>query len=167
MSDPGFPGRISQRKRKGEQVWWEREKVELGQCEEKDWYIKIIIIIKLISDRILNLPHSSLCCSPKLVSAPRPLSSNADFGLSFQPTHYQIPSLYCSYETNSSPYLLLQPIRKEVIHLEPYVVLYHDFVSDSEAQKIKGLAAPWVSVPKACPELPFVSSHTWSSWVWE
>lgn len=47
-------------------------------------------------------------------------------------------------------------MRKEVIHLEPYVVLYHDFVSDLEAQKIRGLAEPWVSVPKALPELPFV-----------
>ncbi|XP_027629950.1 prolyl 4-hydroxylase subunit alpha-3 isoform X1 [Tupaia chinensis] len=62
----------------------------------------------------------------------------------FQPTHYQIPSLYCSYETNSSPYLLLQPVRKELIHLEPYIALYHDFVSDSEAQKIRALAEPWL-----------------------
>uniref|UniRef100_A0A2K6ENN6 Prolyl 4-hydroxylase subunit alpha 3 n=1 Tax=Propithecus coquereli TaxID=379532 RepID=A0A2K6ENN6_PROCO len=66
--------------------------------------------------------------------------------LGSQPTHYQIPSLYCSYETNSSPYLLLQPVRKEVIHLEPYVALYHDFVSDSEAQKIRELAEPWVII---------------------
>ncbi|KFO24029.1 Prolyl 4-hydroxylase subunit alpha-3 [Fukomys damarensis] len=66
--------------------------------------------------------------------------------LGSQPIHYQIPSLYCSYETNSSPYLLLQPVRKEVIHLEPYVALYHDFVSDSEAQKIRELAEPWVSL---------------------
>lgn len=73
--------------------------------------------------------------------------------LSFQPTHYQIPSLYCSYETNSSPYLLLQPARKEVIHLRPLVALYHDFVSDEEAQKIRELAEPWVSIPKypLCP----------------
>ncbi|XP_020845242.1 prolyl 4-hydroxylase subunit alpha-3 [Phascolarctos cinereus] len=64
--------------------------------------------------------------------------------LGSQPTHYQIPSLYCAYETNASPYLLLQPVRKEVLHLEPYIVLYHDFVSDSEAQKIRGFAAPWL-----------------------
>ncbi|XP_075402382.1 prolyl 4-hydroxylase subunit alpha-3 isoform X1 [Tenrec ecaudatus] len=64
--------------------------------------------------------------------------------LGSQPTRYQIPSLYCSLETNSSPYLLLQPVRKEVIHLEPYVVLYHDFVSDLEAQKIRELADPWL-----------------------
>ncbi|KAM4846540.1 prolyl 4-hydroxylase subunit alpha-3 isoform 2-T2 [Thomomys bottae] len=64
--------------------------------------------------------------------------------LGSQPLHYQIPSLYCSYETNSSPYLLLQPVRKEVIHLRPFVALYHDFVSDSEAQKIRELAEPWL-----------------------
>ncbi|XP_021098949.1 prolyl 4-hydroxylase subunit alpha-3 isoform X5 [Heterocephalus glaber] len=64
--------------------------------------------------------------------------------LGSQPIHYQIPGLYCSYETNSSPYLLLQPVRKEVIHLEPYVALYHDFVSDPEAQKIRKLAEPWL-----------------------
>uniref|UniRef100_A0A8I6AKZ4 Prolyl 4-hydroxylase subunit alpha-3 n=1 Tax=Rattus norvegicus TaxID=10116 RepID=A0A8I6AKZ4_RAT len=64
--------------------------------------------------------------------------------LGSQPTHYQIPSLYCSYETNSSPYLLLQPARKEVIHLRPLVALYHDFVSDEEAQKIRELAEPWL-----------------------
>lgn len=81
------------------------------------------------------------------------VSSHADSSLSFQPTHYQIPSLYCSYETSASPYLLLQPVRKEVIHLEPYVVLYHDFVSDLEAQKIRGFAEPWVSVPHTCQEL--------------
>ncbi|XP_064221358.1 prolyl 4-hydroxylase subunit alpha-3 isoform X2 [Aotus nancymaae] len=64
--------------------------------------------------------------------------------LGSQPTLYQIPSLYCSYETNSNPYLLLQPIQKEVLHLEPYIALYHDFVSDSEAQKIRELAEPWL-----------------------
>ncbi|XP_011900254.1 PREDICTED: prolyl 4-hydroxylase subunit alpha-3 isoform X2 [Cercocebus atys] len=64
--------------------------------------------------------------------------------LGSQPTLYQIPSLYCSYETNSNAYLLLQPIRKEVIHLEPYIALYHDFVSDSEAQKIREFAEPWL-----------------------
>lgn len=93
-----------------------------------------------------------------MISTPRPVFFYAESIFSFQPIHYQIPSLYCSYETNSSPYLLLQPIRKEVIHLEPYVALYHDFVSDSEAQKIRELAEPWVSVPKAP-----VSSHAWSS----
>ncbi|XP_044927310.1 prolyl 4-hydroxylase subunit alpha-3 isoform X7 [Mustela putorius furo] len=88
--------------------------------------------------------------------------------LGSQPIHYQIPSLYCSYETNSSPYLLLQPIRKEVIHLEPYVVLYHDFVSDMEAQKIRGLAEPWLQrsvVASGEKQLPVEYRISKSAWL--
>uniref|UniRef100_A0A8C8S3I0 Prolyl 4-hydroxylase subunit alpha-3 n=1 Tax=Pelusios castaneus TaxID=367368 RepID=A0A8C8S3I0_9SAUR len=64
--------------------------------------------------------------------------------LGSQPTQYQIPALHCSYETNDSPYLILQPVKRELIRLQPFVALYHDFVSDLEAEKIKGLAAPWL-----------------------
>ncbi|XP_030055866.1 prolyl 4-hydroxylase subunit alpha-3 [Microcaecilia unicolor] len=64
--------------------------------------------------------------------------------LGSQPTHYQIPGLFCSYEANKSPYLILQPMRKEIVSLHPYVVLYHDFLSDPEATRIKELAAPWL-----------------------
>ncbi|XP_035578946.1 prolyl 4-hydroxylase subunit alpha-3 isoform X3 [Zalophus californianus] len=88
--------------------------------------------------------------------------------LGSQPTHYQIPSLYCSYETNSSPYLLLQPVRKEVIHLEPYVVLFHDFVSDVEAQKIRGLAEPWLQrsvVASGEKQLPVEYRISKSAWL--
>ncbi|KAM3837826.1 prolyl 4-hydroxylase subunit alpha-3 [Vipera latastei] len=50
--------------------------------------------------------------------------------------------LSCSYETNRSPWLMLQPLKKEILHPRPEVTLYHDFVSPSEAEKIKALAAP-------------------------
>ncbi|KAM8818005.1 prolyl 4-hydroxylase subunit alpha-3 isoform 3-T3 [Rhynchonycteris naso] len=86
----------------------------------------------------------------------------------FQPTHYQIPSLHCSYETNSNPYLLLQPVRKEVFHLEPYVVLYHDFVSDLEAQKIRRLAEPWLQrsvVASGEKQLPVEYRISKSAWL--
>lgn len=62
-----------------------------------------------------------------------------------------LPHLSCSYETNGSPYLLLQPAKKEVVRIRPYVALYHDFISDAEAETIKGLAGPWVSHPQGCP----------------
>ncbi|XP_056416263.1 prolyl 4-hydroxylase subunit alpha-3 isoform X2 [Hyla sarda] len=61
-----------------------------------------------------------------------------------QPFHYEDPRILCSYDTNRSPYLILRPLKKEVVNLTPYVVLYHDFVSDYEAEKIKELAAPWL-----------------------
>ncbi|NXJ82092.1 P4HA3 hydroxylase, partial [Trogon melanurus] len=56
----------------------------------------------------------------------------------------QLPHLSCSYETNGSPYLLLQPAKKEMVQIQPYVALYHDFISDAEAETIKGLAGPWL-----------------------
>ncbi|OPJ78861.1 prolyl 4-hydroxylase subunit alpha-3 isoform A [Patagioenas fasciata monilis] len=55
-----------------------------------------------------------------------------------------LPQLGCSYETNGSPYLLLQPAKKEMVQIRPYVALYHDFISDAEAETIKGLAGPWL-----------------------
>ncbi|XP_043929332.1 prolyl 4-hydroxylase subunit alpha-3 isoform X2 [Protopterus annectens] len=61
--------------------------------------------------------------------------------LGSQVTHYQDPKLYCSYETNDSPYLILQPIGKEIISLQPYAVMYHNFVNDWEADNIKKLAS--------------------------
>ncbi|XP_062983347.1 prolyl 4-hydroxylase subunit alpha-3, partial [Elgaria multicarinata webbii] len=64
--------------------------------------------------------------------------------LGSQPTQYQLPHLYCSYETNRDPFLILQPLKREIVHRQPYVALCHDFVSDSEAEKIKALAAPWL-----------------------
>lgn len=39
---------------------------------------------------------------------------------------------------------MLQPLKKEILHPRPEVTLYHDFVSSSEAEKIKALAAPGV-----------------------
>nr|XP_033803422.1 prolyl 4-hydroxylase subunit alpha-3 [Geotrypetes seraphini] len=64
--------------------------------------------------------------------------------LGSQPSLYRIPSLLCSYETNKSPYLILQPMKKEIVSHHPYVVLYQDFLSDLEATRIKELAAPWL-----------------------
>ncbi|XP_066475543.1 prolyl 4-hydroxylase subunit alpha-3 [Tiliqua scincoides] len=58
------------------------------------------------------------------------------------PSQHQLPSLYCSQETNGDPFLILQPLKREIIHQQPYIALFHDFVSDSEAERIKALAAP-------------------------
>ncbi|KAK2846824.1 hypothetical protein Q5P01_009823 [Channa striata] len=57
-----------------------------------------------------------------------------------QPVHFENPRLFCDYFTNNSPWLLLLPIRREVLSVQPYVVLYHDFITDTEAEDIKRLA---------------------------
>uniref|UniRef100_A0A8C9NK78 procollagen-proline 4-dioxygenase n=1 Tax=Serinus canaria TaxID=9135 RepID=A0A8C9NK78_SERCA len=57
---------------------------------------------------------------------------------------HQLLHLGCSYETNGSPFLLLQPAKKEMVRIQPHVALYHDFITDAEAETIKGLAGPWL-----------------------
>ncbi|KAM4683694.1 prolyl 4-hydroxylase subunit alpha-3 isoform 4-T4 [Amazona ochrocephala] len=71
--------------------------------------------------------YEELCQRPRGQSAPE-----------------HLPHLICSYETNGSPFLLLQPAKKEMVQTQPYVALYHDFISDAEAETIKGLAGPWL-----------------------
>uniref|UniRef100_A0A8C5LYI3 procollagen-proline 4-dioxygenase n=1 Tax=Leptobrachium leishanense TaxID=445787 RepID=A0A8C5LYI3_9ANUR len=61
-----------------------------------------------------------------------------------QPKMYENPKMFCMYDTNGSPHLTLQPLRREMVSLDPYVVLYHDFVSDLESETIKEIAAPWL-----------------------
>ena len=62
-----------------------------------------------------------------------------------QPKHYENHRLFCDYFTNGDPGLLLQPIRREVQSLQPYVVLYHNFITDKEAEDIKALSQQGVS----------------------
>ncbi|TRY89413.1 hypothetical protein DNTS_010815, partial [Danionella cerebrum] len=59
-----------------------------------------------------------------------------------QPRLYENPRLFCDYYTNGSPGLVLQPMKRELISLQPYVVLFHDFVTRTEAQHIRESAAP-------------------------
>ncbi|KAM8853168.1 prolyl 4-hydroxylase subunit alpha-3 isoform 2-T2 [Synchiropus picturatus] len=54
--------------------------------------------------------------------------------------HHKNPKLFCDYFTNNSPALRLMPAKREVLSLQPYVVLYHDFITDSESDDIKRLA---------------------------
>ncbi|XP_012939002.1 prolyl 4-hydroxylase subunit alpha-1 [Aplysia californica] len=50
--------------------------------------------------------------------------------------------LTCQYRTINHPILLLQPAKEETVHFDPWVVVYHDVVSDQEIRQIKQLATP-------------------------
>lgn len=65
------------------------------------------------------------------------------------PKHFQNPELFCDYFTSGNPGLILNPVKREVLSLQPYVVLYHDFITDTEAEDIKMLAQLGV-VKKIC-----------------
>ncbi|XP_056297945.1 LOW QUALITY PROTEIN: prolyl 4-hydroxylase subunit alpha-3 [Pseudoliparis swirei] len=59
-----------------------------------------------------------------------------------QPMQFENPKLFCDYFTNGNPQLLLLPVRREVLSLQPYVVLYHNFITDTEAEDIKRTSHP-------------------------
>lgn len=58
------------------------------------------------------------------------------------PKHFQNPRCFCDYFTGGNPGLFLCPSKREVLSLHPFVVLYHDFITDKEAEDIKALAQP-------------------------
>ena len=50
--------------------------------------------------------------------------------------------LKCWWHTGTSFYLIIGPIKKEVVSLSPRIVIFHDFVSKQEVETIKLLAIP-------------------------
>ena len=50
--------------------------------------------------------------------------------------------LKCWWHTGTSFYLIIGPIKKEVVSLSPRIVIFHDFVSKQEVETIKTLAIP-------------------------
>ncbi|XP_023036059.1 prolyl 4-hydroxylase subunit alpha-2-like isoform X3 [Drosophila willistoni] len=50
--------------------------------------------------------------------------------------------LYCIYNTTSSPFLRLAPLKMELIGLDPYMVLYHDVISPNEIAELQEMAKP-------------------------
>ncbi|XP_037812164.1 prolyl 4-hydroxylase subunit alpha-2 [Lucilia sericata] len=54
---------------------------------------------------------------------------------SWNPSAPHTPS--CAIVTNNLPYLLLQPLNIELLSLDPYIVIYHNVLSDSQIEELK------------------------------
>ncbi|XP_067138397.1 prolyl 4-hydroxylase subunit alpha-1-like [Centruroides vittatus] len=50
--------------------------------------------------------------------------------------------LKCRLFTNNDGYLILQPLKEEELYLRPRIVVYHDFMTETEMETIKRLAKP-------------------------
>ncbi|XP_071038226.1 prolyl 4-hydroxylase subunit alpha-1-like isoform X1 [Parasteatoda tepidariorum] len=50
--------------------------------------------------------------------------------------------LYCYYTTNNSSYLLLQPVKVELLNLKPKIAMYYDVIKDTEANILRKIALP-------------------------
>jgi len=49
-------------------------------------------------------------------------------------------SLYCSFVTNNHSFLILGPIKQEIISIDPIVVVYYDIISQERIKTIKNMA---------------------------
>ncbi|XP_043065088.1 prolyl 4-hydroxylase subunit alpha-2-like isoform X8 [Drosophila ficusphila] len=48
--------------------------------------------------------------------------------------------LHCRYNTTTAPFLKLAPFRMEELSLSPYIVLYHNVLSDGEIEKLERMS---------------------------
>ncbi|XP_020811056.1 prolyl 4-hydroxylase subunit alpha-2-like [Drosophila serrata] len=52
-------------------------------------------------------------------------------------SHVPSPSrLHCRYNSSTSPFLILAPLKMEEISLDPYIVVYHDVLSTNKIEEI-------------------------------
>ena len=57
--------------------------------------------------------------------------------------------LYC-YQFRQPPRLFYSPINVEIVHLQPYIIIYHNLLTTQETEKIKALATPTVNLLSKC-----------------
>ncbi|XP_055943211.1 prolyl 4-hydroxylase subunit alpha-1-like [Argiope bruennichi] len=50
--------------------------------------------------------------------------------------------LKCRYTTNNNNYLLLQPVKQEILSLDPFICMFHDVISDKDIELFKQIALP-------------------------
>ncbi|KAH8247641.1 hypothetical protein KR038_007567 [Drosophila bunnanda] len=59
-----------------------------------------------------------------------------------KPSPTELRPLRCRYVTNNVPFLRIGPMKLEEAHMDPYIVIYHDAMYDSEIELIKRMARP-------------------------
>ncbi|KMZ06902.1 prolyl 4-hydroxylase subunit alpha-1 [Drosophila simulans] len=85
-------------------------------------------------DQFKANPYEAVDRSPKLGEDYKRLCRS-----SFSPTPLK---LHCRYNSTTSPFLILAPLKMEEISLEPYIVMYHDILPDKDIQQLITLAEP-------------------------
>uniref|UniRef100_A0A034WBR4 procollagen-proline 4-dioxygenase n=1 Tax=Bactrocera dorsalis TaxID=27457 RepID=A0A034WBR4_BACDO len=54
----------------------------------------------------------------------------------------QLSKLYCVYNTTTTAFLKLAPLKMEILSLDPYLVIFHDVMSDEEIATLQRMAQP-------------------------
>ncbi|XP_016950917.1 prolyl 4-hydroxylase subunit alpha-2 isoform X2 [Drosophila biarmipes] len=56
--------------------------------------------------------------------------------------------LHCRYNTTTSPFLQLAPLRVEELSLDPFIMLYHNVLSNSEIETLEQMSGPFLERSK-------------------
>ena len=91
-------------------------------------------------DKSLEFQHSRL--GPYTYDLPeRKLYELACRG-ELKPDEKFLSKLYCKYADNNVPFLKLAPLKLEQISFDPFIVIFHEVMYDSEIEVIKRMAKP-------------------------
>ena len=47
---------------------------------------------------------------------------------------------YCFWHTNDEPYLIIGPVKAEVLSISPQIIRFHEVYSDGEIEKLKEIS---------------------------
>ncbi|KAH8239071.1 hypothetical protein KR032_000457 [Drosophila birchii] len=99
---------------------------------------KIADIDEQVIDELLTKfkkPESDIELEKQLYQTQR---SYTDFEKGCRGQFRQKTRLTCSYNFTTTPFLQLAPLKMEEINRNPYIVMYHDVLYDSEIKALKG-----------------------------
>ena len=48
--------------------------------------------------------------------------------------------LYCYWHTNDDPYLIIGPVKAEILSISPRIIRFHEVYSDEEIEKLKEIS---------------------------
>ena len=51
--------------------------------------------------------------------------------------YWQNGQLKCQYVNNKIPFLIIGPVKEERISLNPFIAVYHDIITESQANRLK------------------------------
>ena len=51
-------------------------------------------------------------------------------------------SLKCYFLSNGHPFLIIGPVKEEIVSFVPFIAIYHDVITESQATQIKDFAIP-------------------------
>ncbi|XP_017131062.1 prolyl 4-hydroxylase subunit alpha-2 [Drosophila elegans] len=86
--------------------------------------------------------HSRLKMNIRIDKEPNTKKARPEYVYAHCCSHECRPTskLFCLYNSTTSSFLRLAPLKMELLSLDPYVVLYHDVVTEEDVERIKILA---------------------------